>query len=145
MFRFTTLTLSRKCLYGRSLGLVFFCLPIFASYFFSFTETKSPFSCLFLKFVGIPSPGCGLTRSFLAMTNGNLLESFSYNLLGPFLFIFCVIIAIHFFLEILTRKKIKARYIKFLQNKNSQRWILFSILFYYLTRLVIFYNTGDII
>lgn len=145
MFRLTTVSLSQKSLYGRSLGLLIFSIPLVVSYFLNITEQQSPFNCLFLKFVGIPSPGCGLTRSFLAITNGHLLKSFSYNLLGPFLFCFFVLVSIHLCLEILTRKKVKADYIKLLQNKNLQGWILILILFYYLTRLVIFYTTGKLV
>ncbi|AFZ48363.1 hypothetical protein Cyast_2417 [Cyanobacterium stanieri PCC 7202] len=144
MLRLTTIKLSPKSLYGRSLGLVAFGFPIVAAYFFNITEQQSPFNCLFLKFVGIPSPGCGLTRSFLAITNGRLLESFSYNLLGPFLFCFCLIVFIHLCLEILTGRKVKAQYIKLLQNKNLQGLILISIVFYYFIRLIIFYNTGEL-
>jgi hypothetical protein len=62
------------------------------------------FSALFLSFVlpadGPPwlacwwqssfhfeCPGCGLTRSFIAMANGHFSDALSHNPVGPFLFV----------------------------------------------------------
>ncbi len=44
--------------------------------------------CGFKTVLGLPCPGCGLTRSFCALAKGELLAAFSFNLLGPFLFFF---------------------------------------------------------
>jgi hypothetical protein len=44
--------------------------------------------CGFKTVLGLPCPGCGLTRSFCALAQGDLWAAFSFNLLGPLLFIF---------------------------------------------------------
>src|SRR5215470_6520210 len=48
--------------------------------------------CVFKTFTGLPCPGCGLTHSFCALGKGHLMSAFSYNLLGPPLFFFFVLI-----------------------------------------------------
>jgi hypothetical protein len=42
--------------------------------------------CSFQNFFGLPCPGCGLTRSFVAMGHGLFQESYRWHPLGPFLF-----------------------------------------------------------
>lgn len=43
--------------------------------------------CGFKNFTGLPCPGCGLTHSFCALAKGHLSDAFSFNLLGPPLFL----------------------------------------------------------
>lgn len=50
--------------------------------------------CLFKNLFGIRCPGCGLTRSFKAILNLDLMQAFHYNFLGPILFILCIIFTI---------------------------------------------------
>ena len=44
--------------------------------------------CLFKTITSYPCPACGMTRAFISILNGNILESFSYNILGVPLFVF---------------------------------------------------------
>lgn len=46
--------------------------------------------CGFKNFTGLPCPGCGLTHSFCALAKGELSDAFSFNLLGPALFLILV-------------------------------------------------------
>jgi hypothetical protein len=46
--------------------------------------------CLFRLLTGIPCPGCGMTRSLMALWRGDLLTSFRYHPLGPPLFLACL-------------------------------------------------------
>lgn len=43
--------------------------------------------CAFKNFTGLPCPGCGLTHSFCALAKGEFSDAFSFNLLGPPLFL----------------------------------------------------------
>lgn len=144
MFRFTTIPISKYGLYGRSLLILILSSLIIASYFLKVTEQQSPFSCIILAFTGIPCPGCGLTRSFVAMAHGRIGESFYYHLFGPLLFIIFIISSVHLLLEILRKKQIKAQYIKLVQNKKLQYLILSLILVYYLSKLIFLYSTGEL-
>ncbi len=46
-----------------------------------------PVLCGFRRLTGIGCPGCGLTRSFVFLGHGQVLEAFRMNLLGPPLFL----------------------------------------------------------
>lgn len=46
----------------------------------------SPVICLFRRITGHPCPGCGLTRSFVAMADFRFAEAFAHHLFGPLLF-----------------------------------------------------------
>jgi hypothetical protein len=48
--------------------------------------------CGFKNLTGLPCPGCGLAHSFCALGKGDLMAAFSYNLLGPPLFIFLIFV-----------------------------------------------------
>lgn len=47
--------------------------------------------CLSRRVLGISCPGCGLTRSFVAVAHGQLNRAVEYNAVGPALFILCVL------------------------------------------------------
>jgi hypothetical protein len=46
-------------------------------------------TCWSRTVLGIPCPGCGLTRSFAAMAHGEFRSAFHFNPMGPILFILC--------------------------------------------------------
>ena len=48
--------------------------------------------CLFKNITGLPCPGCGLTHSFCALGKGDFGAAFGYNLLGPPLFLFLLVL-----------------------------------------------------
>ena len=48
--------------------------------------------CAFKNFTGLPCPGCGLTHSFCALAKGGVADAFSWNLMGPILFVFLVLL-----------------------------------------------------
>ena len=43
--------------------------------------------CIFKNLSGLDCPGCGLTRSFCALSQGHLAKAFYFNKLGPFLYV----------------------------------------------------------
>lgn len=45
-----------------------------------------PSICLFYHLTGLPCPGCGLTRSFVCLGHGRLLEALHWHPLGPAIF-----------------------------------------------------------
>lgn len=47
--------------------------------------------CIFKRLFNICCPGCGLTRSFRALLNFDIISSFKYNIFGPLLFAIIVI------------------------------------------------------
>lgn len=48
---------------------------------------NGPVLCPFRLVTGLPCPGCGLTRSFCAMSRGQFLAAFGFHLFGPALYV----------------------------------------------------------
>ena len=46
-----------------------------------------PSVCLFYHLTGLPCPGCGLTRSFVCLSHGDLFEALHWHPLGPALYL----------------------------------------------------------
>ena len=96
-----------------------------------------PGICMFHGLTGLPCPGCGLTRSFVTATHGDLTSSFSHHRLGllTLYYIFLqfvfnlVFIAIPSWRKSLTRPmKILHRGIIVLAVLFALNWILTLIL-----------------
>ena len=118
--------------------------PLIGSYFFSHTEASSPFQCLFLATTGIPCPGCGLTRSFMAVAQNNLIEALNYHLLGPFLFFALLLTCIHLILELLLGHSVVTFYVKLLRNHTAQMSFLGMLLSYHCFRLYLLFLSGEL-
>jgi len=50
-----------------------------------------PHFCLFQKIFGIPCPGCGITRSLIAISELDIATSWQYNPAGCFISLFIII------------------------------------------------------
>ncbi len=46
--------------------------------------------CLSKGVLGIDCPGCGLTRSFAALSHGHFLDAVSFNPMGPLIYALCL-------------------------------------------------------
>lgn len=46
-------------------------------------SSSGPTLCPLRLITGLPCPGCGLTRSWIAAAHGELADAFSYNFFGP--------------------------------------------------------------
>jgi hypothetical protein len=66
---------------------------LFVPLLLSHTHLSGP-PCPFRLSVGLPCPGCGLTRSLMALWHGDWLTSFRYHPLGLPLFVVCVLLLI---------------------------------------------------
>ena len=67
--------------------------------------------CLFLRFIGIPCPGCGLTRAFREIFNGKFLSAFKYNILSIFIFIFLLFSLVLFIIDIIKKTNYLEKYL----------------------------------
>jgi hypothetical protein len=52
-------------------------------------KVQLPDTCMSRRIFGISCPGCGLTRSFVAMAHGEFYLATSANPMGPVLFVLC--------------------------------------------------------
>jgi len=102
-----TRPLTRRERYWRMGGLSFATSPILGAYWFNHSQTSSPLFCPILQFTGIPCPGCGMTRSFLALIQGDLKGAIAFHIFGPFVFAACIGFAIHIAIELYTQQEIR--------------------------------------
>ena len=67
-------------------GLIYLILIVYVLFCFLLNFSICPFKLI----LGIPCPGCGLTRAFISLLKGNLILSLQYNplLILAFIFIF---------------------------------------------------------
>lgn len=86
--------------------------------------------CLFKNVLGIPCPGCGMTRAFLALTDLNFRLAFSYH---P-LFIIPIIIFIILFLH-------KKKYLSNVQTNMITTILAIISIALYIFRIIIFFPT----
>ena len=100
-------------------------------------QSLSPFKMV----TGFPCPGCGITKSFVSIYQGDVVKSFSYHLFGPIAFVLCFILIGILSVEIFTGKK----YLRWLvYNKTLAYWLAGILMGYHLIRLINFISTHNI-
>lgn len=126
-------SLADRWLHGVVLGLSL--SPIIGAFLYNQGLRLSVGSCRFQQMFGIPSPACGMTRSFMAIARGNLYEAVMYHLFGPILFAVFGIIAIQSGCRLMTGRSLLSRYIKVLANSTVIVIGILAFLAYYGIRL----------
>ncbi len=76
--------------------------------------------CVFYHVTGLPCPGCGLTRSCIALAEGHPLESLRYHLFGPLLLAGIVLMAVLAFLPARVRSPI----VRAVASLERRTWII---------------------
>jgi len=83
------------------------CLGVLVlSFLYAPWANEGPVLCPTRLVFGIPCPGCGLTRSFCAMTRGHIAEALSYHLYGPGVFVGCVLAVPWMIAEAMGRRRL---------------------------------------
>jgi hypothetical protein len=84
---------------------------------------------------GFPCPGCGITKSLVSFYNGDIIKSFSYHILGPFVILFSAVTIIVLCTELITKRE----YFNYwLYNKKLAFFLAAFLFIYHLIRLVYF-------
>lgn len=97
--------------------------------------------CPFKMLTGLPCPGCGITKSLIAIYQNNWLQSFRYHLFGPLALIVSVLIVLDAFFKF----PVNQTTIKKLIYSTTLAYTIAIILgIYHLIRLGIFIHNNSI-
>ncbi|MEL6355105.1 MAG: DUF2752 domain-containing protein [Cyanobacteria bacterium J06627_28] len=66
--------------------------------------------CRFQQIFGFPAPSCGLTRSFIALVQGDIGGAVMQHLFGPVIFLSFALIALQGFSELLLKRPLPIGY-----------------------------------
>ena len=78
---------SRFMFYFDRAGYFTLLAVIVVSFVYESTPLTQFVFCNFRRLTSLPCPGCGLTRSFVAMSNADLVTAFAVNYSGPLLYV----------------------------------------------------------
>ncbi|MGJ3244857.1 MAG: DUF2752 domain-containing protein [Elainellaceae cyanobacterium] len=135
--------LSANSRFLRGIVLGISATPIAGAVLYNHGWQLSEKPCLFQQIMGFPSPGCGMTRSFVAIARGDWSQAFLYHGFAPLLFGAFVIAAIHTSTELATGRSLAAGYVRWCMKPT----ILFAsaalFLSYYGLRLYARYHGAE--
>ncbi|MEW6732286.1 MAG: DUF2752 domain-containing protein [Acidobacteriota bacterium] len=92
--------------------------------------------CGFKTVIGLPCPGCGLTRSFCTLAKGGLSRAFAFNLLGPPLFLFVLLWWLASLLRGLGFSALFNACQRFTYSSTFMKSLLFILATYWIARIV---------
>lgn len=113
---------------GEKIGLIFVIVLGYSPLLFYQSTINIPLpKCFFKNIIGFSCPGCGMSRATLALLNGDIPLSFSYNILCiPFTT--TIIISLSWLTVDIIRQQ--TTFFKFVKQDitNKYKFLLFSLL-----------------
>ena|ERR1700722_13001881 len=120
------------------------CLSVvLASFLYVPWVSHGPVFCPFRFFFGMPCPGCGLTRSFCAVSQGEIREAMSFHLFGPFVYAACVCAIPLLSIEIARRRRIDWLH-QLLFSRRVGYIAAWSLMLYHGARLLAMLFAGEV-
>ncbi|GAB4381032.1 MAG: DUF2752 domain-containing protein [Elainellaceae cyanobacterium] len=101
--------------------------------------------CPFLRYTGIPCPGWGMTRSFMAIARGDWQQALNYHLLAPLVFAGFLMATIHLLVELFCNQKIHTAYGAIARSPKAQTLAFLVLLGYHSTRLYTLAQSGELL
>ncbi|MBD1999390.1 DUF2752 domain-containing protein [Leptolyngbya sp. FACHB-541] len=118
--------------------------PIAGAYLYNQGYRVPLLQCPILHLTGIPCPTCGMTRSFMAIAQGDFGLAIQHHLLGPIVFAGFVGVAIHIAVELLAARRIRAVYAAMVSDHRFLLLCLVTALSYHAWRLYGLANSGNL-
>jgi len=144
MFELSRRTFSDRVRRLAFVKLAIFSSPLVGAYFYSHGKQISFLVCPCRYLTGIPCPGCGMTRSFVAIAQGDWHQAIEQNLFGPVLFASFLVASIHLTIELVKKRQLKAFYSQLIGNEKLQLLGLVVILIYHGSRLYKLSISGEL-
>jgi Protein of unknown function (DUF2752) len=105
---------------------------------------KLGWTCPFRHWTGVPCPAWGMTRSFMAMAQGDLSAAFHFHGFGPILFILLGVSMFQLGWECLTNRPLHLFYSPWLRLPVFWVGLLVIYISYHLVRLKALAESGDL-
>jgi|SRR6185295_2324241 len=99
---------------------------------------KGPVLCPFALILGLPCPGCGITRALGHATHGQLREAFEFNAIWPLLLGYLVFLWIYQMIEVVRGEPPK------LPTYKIGATAIFVLLGFWVVRLAWFFSHGGL-
>lgn len=133
---------AKRKIYGIVAAIVTLLVPLFLLFLNPDNHLETAQSlCPFKMITGFPCPGCGITKSMVYFYEGDLLKSFYYHILGPFVILFCVATLIVLTTELITQKEY---FNNLLYNKKVAYGLAVFLGVYHLIRIVYFVESNSL-
>ncbi len=99
--------------------------------------------CPLRNLTGIPCPGCGLTRSFMAIARGDFDYALSMHLFGPPLFAAFALAILLMAVELKTGRRLRGTPFRYFQRVENWWWLALLYFGYYAVRLTSLIQSGE--
>lgn len=106
------------------------------------TILKVPgWQCPVLHVLGIPCPGCGLSRAIVLLCRGNWQKALAFHLFAPVFVLGIILVAVTSVLPTNPRNFLIALMERIELRTGITSIVLFGLIFYWLARLIILQST----
>ena len=100
--------------------------------------------CPLMRYVGVPCPAWGLTRSFMALARGDWAAAIAFHAFGPILALGFLVAAIHIAWELWRNRPLRMFYRPMVTNPRYQVFGFLILLGYHGVRLQTLWQSGDL-
>jgi hypothetical protein len=142
-FRLTT-PLSSEALHRKRYQFAIAMLPLVGSVLLNWGLSVPFLDCPLLRYLGIPCPAWGLTRSFQAIARGEWSQAMAFHGLGWVFFAGFAIASIHFGIEWYYQRQLYTFYLPLIQNSNVQLGSFVMLWVYHGGRLCRLAQNGEL-
>jgi Protein of unknown function (DUF2752) len=118
--------------------------PLFGAFFYRYGYRLSFLKCPLKSLIGIPCPTCGMTRSLVAIAQGNFHAAIEYHLFGPAIFLIFLAIVISLLWELKTNKNHTFVYRRHFAKHSIYLSIGTLYLGYYAVRIADLVHSGNL-
>ncbi|WP_448534325.1 DUF2752 domain-containing protein [Parathermosynechococcus lividus] len=143
MISFSDAVLSREERLSRWGFLGLATAPLVGSVLFNHGMAPPFVICPVRSLTSIPCPGCGLTRSFMAIARGDFDDALSMHLFGPVLFAAFLLVVVLMAAELKTGRRLQRTPFRYLQRVQNWWWLALLYFGYYGVRLTSLIQTGE--
>jgi Protein of unknown function (DUF2752) len=136
--------LQRSAKIQRLIVLAIVLVPVVGSYMLHLGVDIVWLSCPLRRWLGVPCPAWGLTRSFIATARGDWHQAIGFHLFGPFLFGGFFMAGLHLLLEVLRGRPFNPFYVVLVRHPKVQLGGFALLFSYHGWRLYLMARTGEL-